>query len=79
MKVELEHNLTTLGNIITIIKDGEPCARLRQIGRHHPDTRLEWLTWTNGKMTQNAIQFPFAHLADITISDAEKLVTKYNI
>lgn len=81
--IELEHNKTDkFGGIITIIKDGVPCARLRQIGKGCPprcDVRLEWLTWQDGKATEHGVQFPFVSLADVTIENITPAVKKYNL
>jgi len=78
--IELEHNKTDrYGEIITVIKDGEPCARLRQIGKHHSDVRLEWLTWQGLERTDHAVQFPCASLADVNIDNVTAIVKKYNL
>jgi antitoxin (DNA-binding transcriptional repressor) of toxin-antitoxin stability system len=78
--ITLEHNKTqNFGEIITIIKDGEPIARLRQIGKRAPDAdvRLEWLTWQGNKRIEHAMQFPMCNLSDVTQSEVESMVKKY--
>ena len=71
------HKTEYSGDIITIYKDGEPQGRIRQIGKAHPDCRLEWLTWVDSQPTEHAIQFPFCYLNEITQSEIEKIVDKY--
>ena len=71
MDITKEYNKTEhLGDIITILNDGEPVGRLRQIGKHHPDVRLEWLTY-------HAVQVPCCGLTDITQKYVENLYNKY--
>ncbi len=79
MNVLLDSHKTSLGDIVTISKDGNAVARLRQIGKKNPDVRLEWLNWENHKQKETAIQFPCCSLADITIRDAENMIAKYNL
>jgi len=82
MKIELEHNQTALlGEIITILKDGNPVARLRQIGKRSPDSdvRLEWLEWEGNRCTPHAIQFPMCTLSDVTLEHIQQMVMKYNL
>lgn len=78
--IELQHNKTEkFGEIISIVKDGDPVARIRQIGKTHSDIRLEWLTWQDGKRIEQAVQFPCTSLADVNIDNVTKMVAKYNL
>ena len=82
MKIEFEHNQTaSLGEIITILKDGNPVARLRQIGNRSPDSdvRLEWLEWEGNLCTHKAFQFPICTLSDVTLDHIQQMVMKYNL
>lgn len=76
-KITYERDITSLGEIITIYRKGNPIARVRQIGKDHPDSRLEWLTWEGNKATEHGVQFPFVHLADISPSDILNITNKY--
>lgn len=78
----MEYNKSqSLGDIITIIKNGIPVGRLRQVGKHAPnaDVRLEWLEWQDTNSIEHAIQFPMCGLADITQGEVEEMVAKYNL
>ncbi len=77
MTITLQKNRTSAGDTVSILKDGDPVALLRQIGSKHPDTRLEWLTWDNDDPIAHAIQFPCCHPYDITPDDAQRLYVKY--
>jgi antitoxin (DNA-binding transcriptional repressor) of toxin-antitoxin stability system len=82
MKIEFEHNQTaSLGEIITILKDGNPVARLRQIGKRSPasDVRLEWLEWEGNRRIEHAIQFPMCTLSEVTPEHIQQMVMKYNL
>jgi len=82
MNIELQHNRSaSLGEIITILKDGNPVARLRQIGKRPPnaDVRLEWLEWQGNKCTPHAVQFPMCALSDVTKEQVRQMVIKYNL
>jgi hypothetical protein len=82
MKTELEHNQSaSLGEIITILKDGNPVSRLRQIGKQPPDAdvRLEWLEWQGNQCNPQAIQFPMCALSEITPEQVRQMVMKYNL
>jgi hypothetical protein len=72
-----KHDTFPFGEIITISRNGNPIGRIRQIGKEHPDSRLEWLTWKGTKSTEHGIQFPCVHLADITPQDILNVTNKY--
>ena len=75
--IAYERHLSTLGEIISISRNGNPIGRIRQIGKDHPDSRLEWLTWEDMKPIEHGVQFPFVHLTDITPQDILNVVNKY--
>ncbi len=82
MNIELERNQSaSLGEIITILKDGNPVARLRQIGKRPPDAGvcLEWLEWQGDQCTPRVVQFPICALSDITPEQVRQMVIKYNL
>jgi hypothetical protein len=75
--ITYEKSLTIWGDLITLYRNGNTIGRIRQIGKTHPDCRLEWLTWEGMKPTEHGVQFPCVHLSDITPQDILNLVNKY--
>jgi hypothetical protein len=71
------HETDRLGKVITIYRDNIAIARIRQIGKIHPDCRLEWLSWKEGVQKENGIQFPMCYLHDITQQEIENIANKY--
>ena len=57
-------------DIIVIFTDGQPQGHLIQIGKTHPDVRLN-------RWGKQSIQFPCAHLADITHQEIGAIARKY--
>lgn len=57
-------------DIIVIYVSGDPMGHLIQIGKRHPDVRLN-------RWGQQSIQFPCAHLADITRQEIGAIARKY--
>ena len=75
--LRLEIHNSSMGKIGTIYKGGETVGRLREIGGHHGDLRLEWLVWHGGKAEEHAIQMPMARLSDVDEAALKRMWEKH--